>query len=137
MFFTKEMWKSFFAISLLFFLIFSSSGCSVFLAARQPKKKNLAVINGGMSRSVVIAELGQPVVTEDRNGKKVDVFSFQQGYKTWVKVTRAVMHGLLDIGTFFIWEIIGTPIEIVADGEQVKVEVIYGNDNLVEAVNFL
>ena len=55
------------------------SGCSVFMAAKQPDKKNLDLLKAGTPRNLVLAEFGQPVSTEVKEGKKCDIFSFTQG----------------------------------------------------------
>ena len=44
--------------------IYLLTGCSVFMAAKQPPKKDLTVLNVGTPRNVLIAELGSPVHTE-------------------------------------------------------------------------
>jgi hypothetical protein len=47
------------------------SGCSVYMAASQPTKKDLAILNTGTDRDYVIAEFGAPVVSElTADGKK-------------------------------------------------------------------
>ena len=107
------------------------SACSVYMAAKQPDQKNLHVLDQGTPRSHVIAELGQPIYTKNEEGKTCDVHSFVQGYSTGAKVGRAVFHGAADVLTFGIWEVAGTPIEAVADGTPVKVEVYYDETNCV------
>ena len=57
-------------------LIVGTLKCSVYMAAKQPEKKDLEVMQVGTPRSRVLAEFGQPVSTEIKDGKKVDVFSF-------------------------------------------------------------
>jgi len=107
------------------------------MAARQPDFKDLNVLSKGVSRAKVIAEFGAPVLTEEKDGKKVDVFSFTQGYGRGNKVTRALLHAAADVYTLFLWEIIGTPAEIIASGKKMKIEVIYDKDEKVEQVNYL
>ncbi len=113
-------------------------GCSVFMAAKQPPKKNMDVLHAGTSRASVIAEFGSPVHTEtNAEGNHVDIFSFVQGYSKGVKASRAVFHGTADIFTLGLWEVIGTPVEAVADGTQVKVQVAYDKDDRVADVTTL
>ena len=113
------------------------SGCAVFMAAKQPPKKDLRVLEKGTSRSMVLAELGAPVTTDEKDGKKVDIFSFRQGYTTGVKTSRAVFHGLADIASLGLWEVVGTPTEIIASGKDIKVEVVYDQNEKVDQVNYL
>ena len=58
--------------------LMSLAGCSVFMATKQPDYKDLSVLDVGGDRSNVVAELGAPVLAEEREGKKVDVFVFKQ-----------------------------------------------------------
>lgn len=110
-------------------------GCSVFMAAKQPKKKDLTVLNPGTARPLLIAELGAPIHTETKDGNKVDVFGFVQGYSTGAKTGRAVFHGAADVFTLGLWEVIGTPTEAALDGQDMAVQVTYdANDKVVSSV---
>jgi hypothetical protein len=122
------------AIAVIFSLITS---CSVFMAANQPQKKDVHVLDRGTFRNTVIAELGAPAHTEVKEGKKCDVFSFVQGYSKGAKVGRTVFHGAADVLTLGLWEVAGTPIEAIADGNEVKVEVFYDANDTVERVNII
>lgn len=119
-------------------LIFSlTTGCSVFMAARQPEKRNIHVLDRGTPRNQVIAELGAPAHSKVEEGKTCDIFSFVQGYSKGAKVGRAVFHGAADVLTLGLWEVAGTPIEVVADGTEVKIEVFYDATECVEKVNVI
>lgn len=110
-------------------------GCSVFMAAKQPKKKDLAVLNPGTQRPLLIAEFGAPIHTETKDGNKVDVFSFVQGYSTGAKTGRAVFHGAADVFTLGLWEVVGTPTEAILDGQDMAVQVNYdAGDKVVSSV---
>ena len=128
------------ALSLLLFaagLSVSLTGCAVARAAQQPDKKNLNVLSPGVPRNHVIAELGPPVYTENGVGTTTDVFAFKQGYSKGVKASRAVAHGAADVLTWGLWEVAGTPIEMLANGTDVKVEVTYDAARNVESVNVI
>jgi hypothetical protein len=102
------------------------------MAAKQPPEKNMDVMNIGTPRSVVLGELGQPVSSEtNKDGQKVDVFSFTQGYGTGLKTGRAIFHGLADVATLGLWEVAGTPTEAVWSGTKVSYEVTYDENNKV------
>jgi hypothetical protein len=115
----------------------ASTGCAVVKATQQPGKKNLNVLSQGVPRTHVIAELGPPVWSEERNGITTDVFAFKQGYSKWTKAGRAAVHGVADFFTLGAWEIIGTPAETVADGTDVKVAVSYDPSRFVESVQVI
>ena len=113
------------ALSLFTLLALNLAGCSVFMAAKQPPKKNLGVLKEGTPRSMILAELGQPVASETKDGKRVDVFSFIQGYSKGAKAGRAVFHGAADVLTLGLWEVVGTPTEATFDGNKMAFEVTY------------
>ena len=115
----------------------SIQGCAVFMAARQPGKKNISLFKIGTSRSSLIAEFGAPTVTEDRNGKKYEIFKFTQGYNASSKVGRALFHGVADVFSFGLWEVVGTPTEMVFDGTIMTYEVSYDSDNRIDTVNII
>lgn len=130
--------KSLIAAILLALFCLSISGCAVFMAARQPDKKNLNCLNAGTPRDRVLAELGNPTASEtDAQGQKADIFKFKQGYDTGVKVSRALVHGVADIFTLGLWEVVGTPTEAIFSGKDVAVRVTYDGDNKVKDVVYL
>lgn len=123
------------AIACAFAAIFVAglSGCAAVKAARQPDKKNLGVLHEGTPRAQVIAELGAPTYTKPKpDGSVEDVFAFKQGYTKGMKMGRAFVHGAADVATGGLWEVIGIPAEIWADGTDVQVLVTYDQDERVK-----
>lgn len=118
-------------------LLCVSSGCSVMMATRQPDRKNLNVLRRGYTRSQVIAELGPPIWTEEKDGAKRDIYAFRQGYSREEKAMRAGLHAAGDFLTLGLWEIVGTPVETIASGTDMKVEVQYDADGHVVSVQHL
>ncbi|HEY1269899.1 MAG TPA: hypothetical protein VGH16_21760 [Candidatus Binatia bacterium] len=116
---------------------FLSTGCSVYMAANQPKAKDLSVLTPGTLRGNVIAELGSPIWSGDKNGDKADVFKFTQGYSTGAKAARAVFHGVSDFFTLGLWEVVSTPGEMIFSGTEMKLEVTYDKDDKVKTVTNL
>jgi hypothetical protein len=123
--------------SILGLALLTTNACSVYKASNQPDKKNISVLSTGTPRSHVIAEFGAPVWSGDKNGEKVDMFAFKQGYSKGAKVGRAVFHGAADVVTLGLWEVVGTPVETIADGTDTKVEVSYDGEERVKVVNYL
>ena len=123
----KKVW-------ILSFLLVLVTGCSVVMATQQPGRKDLSVLSKGVERSRVIAELGSPLITDVVDGKKQDVFAFKQGYSTGAKAGRAVFHGVADVFTLGLWEVVGTPAEAVFHGSEVKVRVLYDKDDKVDSI---
>jgi hypothetical protein len=115
----------------LYLMVVFFAGCSVSRALNQPDKKDLSVLQAGVSRHRVIAELGYPRFTEEKDGKKVDIFTFVQGYSKGAKTGRALAHGTADFFTLGLWELVGTPIEGAASGTEVQVKVTYDDQDRV------
>ena len=109
-------------------------GCAVYMAANQPEKKDLGILKPGTPRIAVMAELGAPIQAIDRGGVKVDLYTFTQGYSGLEKGGRAILHGAADVLTLGIWEVVGTPIEGVANGTKVSVEITYDKEDRVATV---
>ena len=113
---------------------FILQSCSVYMAANQEDRKDVSVFSKGTDRLYVIGAIGQPTATSTRNGNKVDTFQFTQGYSDGSKVGRVLAHGTMDVLTLGLWEVIGTPIEAVADGQEVTIEVVYDKKDKVDQV---
>ena len=113
------------------------AGCSSVMATKQPPKKDLSVLEPGTERYRLIAELGKPVYSEERDGVTYDVFAFTQGYSGGAKAGRAIAHGAASVYTLGLWELFGTAIEGAADGKDVQVLVSYDADQRVDEVELL
>jgi outer membrane protein assembly factor BamE (lipoprotein component of BamABCDE complex) len=121
----------FYVLALLSIFI---AGCSVVMATQQPSRKDFSVLSKGVDRSRVVAELGSPLTTDVKDGKRKDVFFVKQGYSTGAKAGRAIFHGVADVFTLGLWEVVGTPVEAVASGTDVKVAVFYDSRDKVESI---
>jgi hypothetical protein len=75
--------------------------------------------------------LGQPYRTFANEDGRVDTYSVERGNAP--SVGRAVGHAVMDLLTFGIWEVIGTPIEGFA-GEEFTLTIEYGVDNKLKSV---
>jgi hypothetical protein len=99
------------SITFLALVLFTNTGCSVYMAAKQPDAKDLSVLKPGIHRSRIIAELGAPIWSGEKDGDKADVFVFKQGYSGAARTARAVFHGTADVFSLGLWEVISTPTE--------------------------
>lgn len=114
------------------------NGCAVYMASNQATAKNLDLLKEGTPRTVLIAEYGVPLETKPVAGQgKCEVFKFTQGYSSGAKATRAVMHGIADVFTLGLWEIVGTPTEAVFSGDFMVYEVCYDSSERVKSVVLL
>src|ERR1700722_16681301 len=84
------------------------SSCSVVMAAKK-EGTNIETVQASRTRGQFIA-CGANVISSERlpSGKLVEVYQFQ---KERGSAARALMHGVLDVSTLGLWEVIGTPIE--------------------------
>jgi hypothetical protein len=118
-------------------IVLNLTGCSVFMAAQLPDKKDLNVLKPGVPRSVVIAEMGTPSSYDELEGTRTEVYKFKQGYSTPNKITRAVFHGTADLFTCGLWEAVATPGEYYFSGTDTIVMVSYDATNRVEKVQYV
>lgn len=103
-----------------------SSGCSVYMAAAGDEEPNLSNIRKGASRGEIELALGQPVsLATQKDGGTVATYEYILGNEP--SAGRAVGHAVLDLLTLGGWEIIGTPVEAMNQGDKVKVTVMYDN----------
>ena len=119
---------------MLMAVLMLSSGCSVFMAAKQPDAKNVSLLKVGTPRALLLAEFGLPVVSETRDGHKYEIFKFVDGYSAGAKAGRAVFHGAADVLTLGIWEVVGTPTEGVFDGDELVYQVRYDDKDVADEV---
>lgn len=124
-------------VSLSALLILPTSGCAPYMAAKQPSAKNLELFKAGTPRNALLAEFGAPAVSEVRNGKQHEVFKFVQGYSTAAKTGRALFHGVADVATLGLWEVVGTPTEAVFSGNEMAYDVTYDQNDVVDQVTML
>src|SRR5512139_1989949 len=133
----SRRWLSLPQIVLAAYIALNLTGCSVFMAAQLPDKKDLNVLKPGVPRSVVIAEMGAPSSYEELQGTRTEVYRFKQGYSTPNKISRAVFHGTADVITFGLWEVVATPGEYYFSGTDTIVMVSYDAANRVEKVQYV
>lgn len=115
-------------------MLVAASGCSVYMAAKQPSAKKISLFQPGTPRNLLLGEFGSPIVSEDREGRKIEIFRFIQGYSTGVKTGRVVFHSVADVFTLGLWEVVGMPTETVFSGSEMAFQVSYDDDDHVDEV---
>ena len=97
-----------------------AQGCSVYLAATQPPKVDLAPFEmKGIHRELVVATLGTPVSSvQHEDGTRTDVYQFYKGSEAGWKAGRATFHFVADLFTIALWEIVATPTELLIKGDK-------------------
>jgi hypothetical protein len=110
----------------VFFALFLSS-CSVGMALHGKPDTNLSVLRTGEDRAVIRANLGNP----ESVTTNTDTFIACKGKEP--STGRAIGHGIMDFLTLGIWEVIGTPVEVISDasGECRRIVVEYDENNKV------
>ncbi len=102
--------------------------CSVGMALSGKESPALGVIRVGASRGEIEMQLGPPVEILDQDDKRIDVYEYEVGNEP--SAGRAIGHGVMDILTFGLWEVIGTPIEGM-QGTKKRITIYYDENDVV------
>ncbi len=95
-------------IALLFFALPLFTSCSVIMASNRAGI-DIDAIQCVRTRTEIIALGAEPVLSEvNEQGELVETYRI---LKEKGSLSRAILHGILDIGSGFLWEFAGTPIE--------------------------
>ncbi len=113
------------------FLLLSSSGCSVFMAASGGKDPDLEKIKPGISRIEAEAELGIAAETKKTSSGSTSSYVYKTGDEP--SLGRAAGYLVGDIFTLCLAEYIFWPLEISNGGEPKELIVTYdGADKVVK-----
>lgn len=103
--------------------------CSVGMALSGSENPDLGAIRVGASRGEVELHLGTATKTTLLpDGRHADVYQYEIGNEP--SAGRAIGHGVMDVLTFGIWEVVGTPIEAV-QGETHNATITYDESDKV------
>jgi hypothetical protein len=102
------------------------SSCSVVMASKK-EGVNVEQVRSCRTRAQLLA-CGATIVSTDKlpSGELVETYQIPQEKGS---TARAVMHGLLDVATFGIWEAAGTPIEGSLSQKEFFIVKVYYNKN--------
>ena len=104
------------------------SSCAVGMAASGKKNLDTSILFPGAPRSAVILKLGAPETsTVDEEGNYVESYLIIEGNEP--SSERAIVHGVMDVVTLGLWEVVGTPIELAAGSESSSRVVIHYDSN--------
>jgi hypothetical protein len=102
------------------------------MAASGKPGPNLAACQVGATRPDIERELGTPTGVESTpEGGTACTYQYELGDEP--SAGRAVAHAGLDVLTFGLWEVVGTPIEAV-QGDKYEMKVVYGPDGHAESI---
>ena len=123
-------------LSLLFTSCCSLTSCSAVLAVSKPDKKDVSVFNAGKNRNDILKELGPPDISlVNQDGNLVESWTFKQGESKLGKTGRAVFHLAADFFTLFLWEMIGTPAEIITEKNSKTYVVTFDKDENIQNID--
>jgi hypothetical protein len=106
--------------------------CSVGMAMSGSENPDLGAIRVGASRGEVELHLGTATKTTPLpDGRRADVYQYEIGNEP--SAGRAIGHGVMDVLTLGIWEIVGTPIEAV-QGETYNATITYDESDKVAEI---
>ena len=106
------------------------------VASRESKRGDINVIQVGVQRSVVIAALGEPDnYSTPEGGGYDDRYKLDPDAHHWsVKLLTGLFYVVGDFFTFFLTELIFTPLEIAAKDRFVIYHLTYGADGKLSAI---
>ncbi len=108
------------------------SACSVGMAMSGEEDPNVGVIQTGSTRLDVERELGASHSSRvlDDGGLEA-IYQYELGNEP--SAGRAVAHGVMDVLTLGLWEVIGTPVEAI-QGDEYEVTIVYDADGIVQSI---
>lgn len=118
----------------LIIYMFLLSSCSVGMALSGKEEMNTSILYPGVPREAVISRIGEPEYSApDEEGRYVDTYTLVRGNEP--STTRAVVHGTLDVVTLGLWEIMGTPFEVVEGVEtESNIIIYYDSDERIKQI---
>jgi hypothetical protein len=107
-------------------LVSVTSACSVGMALSGDPAPDLEACRVGVPETEIEEQLGPPVSARSLpEGGRQCVYEYVLGRAP--SPERAIVHGSLDVLTFGLWEIVGTPVEGL-QGQRYQMTVIYDTD---------
>ena len=106
-------------------------GCSVGMAMSGKKQPELGAVRVGATRGEIELQLGAPIEVREENGRRVDIYEYEIGNEP--SAGRAIGHGVMDVLTLGIWEVVGTPVEGF-QGEKKRLMLAYDENDVVTKV---
>ena len=114
------------------------TSCSAVIAVSKPDKKDLSVMNVGRSRNDIVRELGPATMSSvNAEGNLVESWHFKQGESKVGKACRAAFHLAADCFTLFLWELVGTPAEVITEKKPKMYVVTFDQNETVQNIEII
>lgn len=110
-------------------------GCSIFMAANK-KGCDVSQVQASRTRASLL-QYDLKILSSERDafGCLTEVYLVP---KEKGSIVRAFMHGILDMSTCFLWEIVGTPMEgALGKEERFTVRVFYDKNEIVKRMELI
>jgi len=112
------------------YVLAAYTGCAVYLAGKGHPGTNLEALGVGTSEQEVERRLGTPSSSEPLGaGKRLSRYRVELAKQP--NYARSVVHILLDLVTYGIWELPGSIYELRNEHRSGDVGIVYGSDDLV------
>jgi len=126
------MLKQQLSLSLLCILLFT--GCSVQKASSIKKGHEPQTLSQGQERAVVLGQLGEPQASQVTGDGVIDTYRMNRNSRGW-GYFRSGLYGIMNVGSFGLWEILGTPLEGWIQSEQV-VTIHYDSNDVIQKITY-
>ena len=104
------MTKRIIGIMLILSLALMTSGCAVVMSAKK-RGTSMTKVRESRTRASLLANDGVEIITTKKDEKGKLIYEDLMVEKPTGSTARAVGHGVLDVFTLGIWEVVGTPVE--------------------------
>jgi hypothetical protein len=112
------------------YVLAAHTGCAVYLAGKGHPGTNLETLGVGTSEQEVERQLGTPSSSEPLGaGKRLSRYRVELTKQP--NYARSVVHILLDLVTYGIWELPGSIYELRSEHRSGDVGIVYGSDDHV------
>lgn len=119
-------------------MMVASSGCAIVMASKLPIARPPAQLAPDVDREFVDHHYGFPVaIGISKQGNYTEQIQFIDGVSIGEKTARYCIHGALDALSYCIWEVVGTPYEMMNSDFKTYVYFIeYDSENrIISAVD--
>ena len=125
------------SIVVILTLALMASGCSVAMSAKK-RGTSMTKVRESRTRASLLANDGVEIITAKKDEKGTLIYEDLMVEKPTGSSARAVGHGILDVFTLGIWEVVGTPVEgHMTKKESAPIRVYYDENENITKIELL